>query len=497
VHLPQLPIAISFGQPSRGEVIAAGACLSLLAAAVVGAPTTPIADALAQVWSTPARPTATLPAATVRVTTNVGDATVLVDSQPRANAATPQTSAGSLTIPLGRHSIAVEQRDAVSEERDIDLTADGADLDFPLWRRQPVVHTLKPSLPGAAIANASFLTDGRVALIVTLPGDEHQAWTLDPNNHFAIDRLGTVAPSGPVAIRPDGLGVAFLQRPADPAAENAIGSDRLSELWLAGLGDDDGHAAWAVDQPDEQLVDLTWDPDSRHLLVVGQQHPSLGMERTSLRWLDTATGTAQLLALLPSEVVPGSYVWRPDGHVLAFLVHTASLSAVCTLSDTGEFHYLGDLGHDGTAGPPVAPVAWGPDGQLVYAALKPSPPSASANSLGLGALTPVGLFLADPSGGPGRSFGSVDGLSPTWWPDGRFLLAGLPADRDTGLRLRELDAQGEAQELVSIDVATPSATGYGLRWDLARQRALLVTNHSGFDGGHDYALLDFDWSGDD
>ncbi len=178
------------------------------------------------------------------------------------------------------------------------------------------------------------------------------------------------------------------------------------------LGDDQGHAVWTVDQPDEQLVDLAWAPDSRHLLVVGRQQPSLGMERTSLRWLDTTTGTAQLLALLPSEVVPGSYVWRPDGHALAFLVHTASLSAVCTLSDTGEFHYLGDLGHDGTAGPPVAPVAWGPDGQLVYAALKPARrqplpirwdsvhPRRSVSS------------LADPNGGPGRSFGTSGGPLP-------------------------------------------------------------------------------------
>jgi hypothetical protein len=415
----------------------------------------------------------------------------LVDGQPQ------ETMAGSLAIPLGRHNIAVEQGDAVSEHREINLAADGAALDLSLWRTQPVLHTLTPALPGAAIADTTFLADDRLGLVVTLPGDERQAWTLDPANHFTIDRLGSVAPTAPLAIRPDGHGVAFLQPTLDRSANSSIGSGRLNELWLAALGDDQGHAVWTLDQPDEQLVDLAWAPDSRHLLLVGRQHPSLGTERTSLRWLDTAAGSAQLLGLLPSEVVPGSYVWRPDGHGLAFLVHTASLSAVCTLSDAGAFHYLGDLGHDGTAGPPVAPVAWGPDGQLVYAALKPPPPSVSSNPLGLGAPTPVGLYAADPSGGLGRSFGIADGLSPTWWPDGRLLLAGLPADRGTGLRLRELDTQGQAQELVTIDVATPSATGYGLRWDLARQRALLITNHSSFDGGHDFALLDFGWSDTD
>jgi hypothetical protein len=444
--------------------------------------------ATAQRAAPPAEPPADT--APLALTTTPDGAHVLVDGSDRG------TTPTSFSLATGGHNVTLEAPRAVAEQRHLELGEAGATLDVQLWRVQPSVSALKPALPGAAIADATFLADGRIGLVATLPGDERQAWTLEPTNHFAVDRLGTVAPTAALAVGPDGRGLAFLQ-PARQTDASSINANRLAELWLAGLGDDRGHAVWTVDQPDEQLVDLAWAPDSQYLLVIGRQHPNLGMERTSLRWLDTATGTAQLLALLPSEVIPGSYVWRPDGHDVAFLVHTASLSAVCTLSDAGEFHYLGDLGHDGTAGPPVAPVAWGPAGQLVYAALKPPAPSASANPLGLGAPTPVGLFLADPSGGPGRSFGSTEGLSPTWWPDSRLLLAGLPANRGTGLRLRELDAQGQAQELVSIDVATPSATGYGLRWDLAHQRALLITNHSGFDGGHDYALLDFGWSGDD
>jgi hypothetical protein len=43
-------------------------------------------------------------------------------------------------------------------------------------------------------------------------------------------------------------------------------------------------------------------------------------------------------------------------------------------------------------------------------------------------------------------------------------------------------------------VATPAATGYGLRWDPARQRALLVVDRPGFAGGRDFSLLDFGWS---
>jgi hypothetical protein len=403
------------------------------------------------------------------------------------------SSPAQLDVTLGRHTLAVQHPDAVTETHSIEVGLAHKALDLQLWRVQPTVRALRPALPGAAIADARFLVDGRLGLVVSLPGDERQAWTLDPANRDAVARLGSVSSMAPLAIRPDGQGLAFPRRSSGDTGAGLTSPDRLDEVWVADPADIEGHAVWRVDQPDEQLVDEAWAPDGRHLLVVGRQQPNSGMERTTLRWLDTATSTAQLLALLPSEVVPGSYVWRPDGHALAFLVHTASLSAVCTLSDTGEFHYLGDLGHDGTAGPPVAPVAWGPDGQLVYAALKPAPATAP-RPLGLGSSTPIGLFLADASGASGRPFGTAEGLSPTWWPDGRFLLAGLPTDRGTGLRLRELDAQGQAQDMVSIDVATPSLNGYGLRWDLARQRALVVTNRSSFDGGHDYTLLDFGWS---
>ena len=103
--------------------------------------------------------------------------------------------------------------------------------------------------------------------------------------------------------------------------------------------------------------------------MVGRQPVTGGATRTAIHWLDVASGAEQDLALLPSEVAPDTYTWSPDGQTVAFVVHTASLAAVCTLSVDGEFHYLGDLNHDGLLGPPVAPVAWAPDGRVVYGAL--------------------------------------------------------------------------------------------------------------------------------
>jgi len=474
--LRQLPVTIAVGRPSRVELLAAA--LGVGVALTAG-------SALLLLVRHPASPAAPVePVAPLVVISSPAGASVLIDSHSQG------TTPATVALPLGPHQVVIQGADAIPESRDIKLPADGASVSVPLWRAHPLVHTLKPALPGAAIADATFLDDGRLGLIISLPGDERQAWTLDPADHFAVARLGSAAPNAPLALRPDGQAVAFLH--SSTAARDTGLSARLAELWVASFADHDGHAVWALTEPSEELVDLAWSSDSRHLLLIGRQHPGLGATRTSLRWLDTTTNDAPLLALLPSEVVPGSSVWRADGHAVVFLVHTASLTAVCTLDDAGGFRYLGDLGHDGLAGPPVAPVAWGPDGRLAYSAIRPQDAGTSGNPLGFS--TPaVGLFLADPTASPGRPVTGDTGLAPFWRPDGRLFVAGLGTERTSGLRLRALDGQSQVMDVATLDVPTPNATGYGLRWDASRQRALLVSNQATANGSHDFFLLDFGW----
>ncbi len=483
--LRQLPVTIALGRPSRVELLVAALGVGVALAAGWWLTAGSVLTLLVRHPASPAAPVE--PVAPLVVISSPAGASVLVDGHSQG--AAPATVA----LPLGPHQVVIQGADAIPELRDIQLATDGASLTVPLWRAHPLVHTLKPALPGAAITDATFLDDGRVGLTISLPGDERQAWSLDPAHHFAVERLGSVAPEAPLAIRPDGQAVAFLH--ASTAARDTGSSDHLAELWVASFADHDGHAVWTLTEPSEELVDLAWSPDSRHLLLIGRQHPSLGAARTSLRWLDTATNDAPVLALLPSEVVPGSAVWRADGRAVAFIVHTASLTAVCTLDDAGGFRYLGDLGHDGLAGPPVAPVAWAPDGRVAYSAIRTQDASTSGNPLGLS--TPaIGLFLADPTASPGRSVAGDTGLAPFWRPDGRLFVASLPAERASGMRLRVLDdhqSQGQVQEVATLDVPTPNATGYGLRWDVHRQRALLVTNQATAGGSHNFFLLDFGW----
>jgi hypothetical protein len=72
-------------------------------------------------------------------------------------------------------------------------------------------------------------------------------------------------------------------------------------------------------------------------------------------------------------------------------------------------------------------------------------------------------------------------------------LAGPAAERAPGLRLWALDGAGQAQEVVVLDVPTPETTSYGLRWDLAHDRALLVANGALGSEAHAFWLLDFGW----
>jgi len=487
--MPALPFTIPLGRPSRGEVVSLAGVALLVGSATSWVTTT----------AQPARPVPAadpLPlTAPLEITSIPSGADVAIDGQPRG--VTPAT----LAVVPGRHDVVIDAQDAIDQTRTLDVDSAGASLDVGLWRAHPSVTYLKPPLPGAMLSDAVFLTDGRLALQVALPDGERQAWTLDPKAHLATQRLGDVAEHAPLAVRPDGQATAVLQRRTEAAgtASSLAFSDHTptGEVWLRPT--DTGAAprrVWTVPGLLEELVDLTWAPDETHLILVGRQPTGtvIGAARTVIRWLDTDSGQAEDLALLPSQVAPGTYVWSPDGQSVAFVVHTASLAAVCTLSVAGEFHYLGDLGHDGLAGPPVAPVAWAPDGRLLYGALVSQTPAAGSSSPF--SQNPAALFLVALADRRGRPFNATPALAPVWWPDGRIMAVGAASGQDTGLRLRALDQQGGVQDVAIVDVPAPGPTGYGVRWDLAHRRALVVTNRASGDGpSHDYWLLDFGWGG--
>jgi hypothetical protein len=94
----------------------------------------------------------------------------------------------TVSVVPGRHDVVVRAQGAIDEIRSVDVDFDGSSLTLTVWRGHPIITYLKLPLPGAMLADAVFLDDGRLALQVALPDGERQAWTLDPDAHLASQR---------------------------------------------------------------------------------------------------------------------------------------------------------------------------------------------------------------------------------------------------------------------------------------------------------------------
>lgn len=371
-----------------------------------------------------------------------------------------------------------------------------------LWRAVPVMRQLRPPLPGAAIAGARFLADGRVALTVTLPpGDERQVWVVDAVG--GARRAGPVEARLAVALSPDGERVAYAVAPP-PAPGGVPGGEPLAgELWIA-AAEGDGPGVRRLTLPPstaaERLIDLAWAPDGRHLLVAAQLRPQGGGVRTRLLWLDADADAAPAeLVALPSEVVPGSWTWRPDGGQVAFVARADGRLALCLLGTAPAgrpgapplFRYLGDL--PGTQPPHAAPVAWAPaaDGQpgrVLYAA--PAPVAAGTSA----ATRPPVLYADGLDGQPPVRLGEGSAAWPAWRADGRAVA--IARGKKDAVVLRVIDpvadgGAGLASDLATLPIGWGGGEGPEVRWDIERGRALLL-RPAGWGGEVDQLWL-LDW----
>jgi Tol biopolymer transport system component len=241
---------------------------------------------------------------------------------------------------------------------------------------------------------------------------------------------------------------------------------------------------------DERLVDLSWAPDGQHLLLVSREPRTGGGLRTHLRWLDSVTGEASELASLPSEIVPATFNWRPDGHWVAFLARADQATSLCLLGTrSGEFRYLADLGRDDSAPLPFAPLAWAPDGERVVYSAPPQDRSGPPGWLFRGS-PPLTLYLADLNGATSRRLTDAPGQSPTWRRDGSIVALDRPK-WDGEILLRAVDPTGDARELGPLPVE--AAPTYAVRWDVAHAQAIVAVRRAGTVGasGPSYWLVRF------
>lgn len=408
-------------------------------------------------------------AATLQVSSVPDSVTVTVDGRVRGRTPT------KLQLPPGEHQVTVRDEHSIEATYRVRLEAgQSAHVAAKLWLRSPRVQRLRPPFPGASIVGADFLSDGRVALAVALPpGDERQLWLVDADG--GMRRLGPPFAHGSLAPSPDGEQAAYIASSQHPGA-----STRLDELWLAQRDGGRGERLYVLpaSAADERLVDLGWAPDGQHLLLASRQQLPEGGERTHLRWLPARGGEEQELATLPSEVVPGSYDWSPDGEYVALLSRAGQLTSLCVLGTRdGTFHYLADLGRDDGSPLAFAPLTWSPDGQrLLYAA--PVEDHQVAGRWLFGPKTTIGLFAADIAHPIGQRLGSAGSQFPVWRSDGTVLV--LARASGGRLVLRQVDPGGEGREPSARSGETPAELSlaapsrFAVRWDVAHAQALII-----------------------
>ena len=163
----------------------------------------------------------------LRAATWPGDAQVLVDGH------TVGTTPVVTSVLPGPHQVTLRRSGELDATRELDVPVAGATLDVALWHTQPTAVKLRPAYPGAAIADAQFLTDGRIALVLLLPASGgaisvqpplREVWLLDPTSGH-LDAFAPSIRAAALAVSPSGARVAYLQQaPPPPPGQAAAGA---------------------------------------------------------------------------------------------------------------------------------------------------------------------------------------------------------------------------------------------------------------------------------
>ena len=363
-------------------------------------------------------------------------------------------------------------------------------LDARLRHIQPRLTRLRPALPGARLTDVRLLDDGRLGLSIALPsGRQLQAWRLEPRSGV-LEPVLTELWGSRLAFAPDGGSVAYVGSDVGPPRSGSDTDESGRVLWLVAPGRALPSAGWRAPlEPGERLLDASWSPRAERLLVFSGQTPS-GEGGFSRLWLVDGDGQHARLALsLPSEVVPGSAAWSPDGRHVVFLAHAGEVNALCLLGTDGGFRYVADL--EPTSAPPLPypPAAWSVDGRrLLFVAPHQHPPGAVPGWLR--ADTQHALFVDDVDNPLPVPLADTSVDTAAWQPEGQVLGLGR-SNPDAPLSLRLLSSSTSSQP--SLELGLKPAGSYAVAWDVARARLLIAVQTA---AGREYWLVNLGQEGD-
>jgi hypothetical protein len=414
---------------------------------------------------------------------------VVVDGEARG------TTPLSMSVGDGDHHVSFQRSGFLEQDQLVHATPGRPTaISVALWRETPDVTPLRPVLPGATIADAAFLSDGRVVLAVAMPPDgRREIWLLDRPGHPVL--VGPPEALPLLAISPDGQELAYLAAAARPGSGTGATPSRLTDLRVRHVGDELAKT-WYTLPPTAvgaQISSISWAPSGKGLLVVSSRRLAATSPESTLVWVSAprdshSPGATRELVTLPSEVVPDSFTWNPGGDQVAFLAATGSTMVLClTDTATAGFYYLANLSRGDSTAVSFPPVAWSNSGQrFAYTALRDG--SGPSGGWLFGSGPSRGLFLDDGTGNPSRQLGSVDEQAPVWW-DADSIAVLLQPRHDGPLTLSVVDLTGTSRMLGLIPLSPQGPIS--ARWDLTRAQAILaVPTTSGIgSSGREYWLV--------
>lgn len=401
---------------------------------------------------------------TVHVETTPAGARVLIDGQARGLTPT------DVAMSSGKHVVRLELAGFAEAAYRLDLAHNGSDsISARLWKTQPQLVQLHPTVPGTTIGDAQFLRDGRVALTISFPTTGQQVWIIDSEGRS--QQAGSSQLAQRVALSPNASSIATAT-----ANDRGGVATRATEVQVASASSSASSRTVYTTDPsvDEDITDLTWAPDGSHLLIAVSSHASSGAQ-TRLLWANTDGPSVKPLVQFPGEVVAGSYDWFADSSAVALLIHTQAAVALCVLQlPAGTLHYLGDTAAAPGSAAPFPPLSWSPDGtKVVYEGAPP------ANSLALGwfaAKPSIPLLISNVDGSETHKLPGPGALFPAWRPD-QTLVGFAKPNSGKPVPLISLGPPSTGQTLAELPL--PTSSQLGARWDLAHDQVLV----SAADGG--------------
>lgn len=408
------------------------------------------------------------PVVSLTVSSHPDGARVWLDGRERGNAPL------ELAVTPGAHQLTLRAPEVLDSHFALQVGETGGHLDAHLIRREPISTRVRPSLPGATVTDARLLADGTLGLSIQIQRGQLDAWRLDPLTG-QVAPLVTDLPATRLAVAADGQHVAYVGREIGPPVPTfTTSSSSAAVLWLVDTISGTAVASWHA-PIGQDVLDASWSPAADGLLVATAPSGTSSVEPTSthLWWVASSASEQRPLQTLPSSVVPGSEVWSPDGQHVAFMVHAASLNALCLVRLDGTFRYLADLDPSDRAPAPYAPVEWSADSQSLVFVAPQQQHAAPAPSLWFQATPMASVYVAQVAEPTPTVFAQSDLALPGWQADGSVIGLGRPRRGQNGSIPLQAVAPGNHTERL-VELPLHAGRAYGAQWNADHTRALIA-----------------------